>query len=221
MNANLLKIIAMISMTIDHAGMMLYPEQKWMRMVGRIAFPIFAFMIAEGCRYTHDRKKYFCQIAGIGIAMQIVYYIAMGSLYQSVFISFSLAILLIYAIDQAKKEQKIKYWIYAGLTAGGIAFLTLLLPEILSDTDYAIDYGVVGIAIPILCYYAKERKTKVAVFTIGLVALSIACGGVQWCGLAAVPLAAFYNGQRGRWKLKTLFYVYYPLHLAALYLLSM
>lgn len=73
MSANVLKMIALITMTIDHVGLMLLPDYEWMRAVGRIAFPIFAFMIAEGCRYTRDRKRYLSQIAILGIGMQIVF----------------------------------------------------------------------------------------------------------------------------------------------------
>lgn len=79
MSANVLKMIALITMTIDHVGLMLLPDYEWMRAVGRIAFPIFAFMIAEGCRYTRDRKRYVSQIAILGIGMQIVLFVVSGS----------------------------------------------------------------------------------------------------------------------------------------------
>lgn len=95
MSANVLKIIALITMTIDHMGFILFPDFVWMRIVGRISFPIFAFLIAEGCRYTHSRLRYLLQISLMGISMQLVLFIVTGSLYQSVFISFTLAIMLI------------------------------------------------------------------------------------------------------------------------------
>ena len=58
-------------------------------------------------------------------------------------------------------------------------------------------------------------------FAIGLCLLSYSCGGIQWYGLATLPLLALYNGKRGRIRLKYLFYIYYPAHLAALYLLGL
>ena len=55
---NQLKIIAMVSMALDHIGLLFFPDVMLFRALGRIAFPIFAYMIAEGCRYTKNRAKY-------------------------------------------------------------------------------------------------------------------------------------------------------------------
>lgn len=217
MSANMLKIIALIAMTIDHMGFMLFPNCDWMRIIGRIAFPIFAFMIAEGCRYTHNRLKYLLRIALVGIGMQIVLFIVTGSLYQSVFISFTLAIVLIYVVDKAKSERKIRCWIYVGVTVLAIKFLCVGLPKVLCKTDFNIDYNIVGILIPVVCYFAKSRKLRIFVFAIGLVVLSVFYGGVQWFCLLAIPLIGMYNYQRGRLGLKNLFYVYYPTHLCVIF----
>lgn len=221
MSANVLKIIALITMTLDHVGLVFFPQCKWMRIVGRIAFPIFAFMIAEGCKYTHNRKKYLLQIGLMGIGMQVVFLIATGSLYQSVFISFSLAIMLIYVLDKAKSSENIKYWCYALLTASAITFLCLGLPKILHDTDYGIDYGIVGVLIPVLCYFTENRKAKIFVFALSLVALSAFYGDIQWYCLLTVPLIGMYNNTRGKLKMKNLFYIYYPTHLCIIYMLDM
>ena len=59
LNGNILKIIAAISMFIDHMGFIFFPNITVFRIVGRIALPIYAFMIAEGCRYTRNKIKYF------------------------------------------------------------------------------------------------------------------------------------------------------------------
>ena len=74
---NQLKIIAMVSMLLDHVGLLFFPEEPIFRILGRIAFPIFAYMIAEGCRYTKNRAKYLGMIAGMGIVFQLVYLVAM------------------------------------------------------------------------------------------------------------------------------------------------
>lgn len=217
MSANILKIIALIAMTIDHMGYTLFPDYKWMRIIGRIAFPIFAFMIAEGCRYTHNRLRYLCKIALMGIGMQIVLFLVSRSLYQSVFISFTLSIILIYAIDKAKSEQQIRYWIYVGLSAWAITFLCLGLPELLPKTDYNIDYSILGILIPVVCYFAEGKKDKILALTLCLIALSISYGGIQWFCLLAVPIIGRYNEQKGKFELKNLFYIYYPAHLSVIF----
>ena len=77
-------------MVIDHLGYMYYPSAIWMRIVGRISLPIFAFFIAEGCFYTKNRLKYFSLTFGLGVICQIVYFIAMESTYMSILITFLL-----------------------------------------------------------------------------------------------------------------------------------
>lgn len=66
LSGNQLKIIAMITMLIDHIGVNLFPSVTIMRVIGRLSFPIFAYMIAEGCRYTRDRKKLSLYDSGAG-----------------------------------------------------------------------------------------------------------------------------------------------------------
>ena len=56
LTGNQLKLIALVTMTIDHIGMQLFPRVRLLRIIGRLAFPIFAYMIAEGCRYTRNRR---------------------------------------------------------------------------------------------------------------------------------------------------------------------
>ena len=72
---NQLKIIAMVSMLLDHVGLLFFPNVAIFRILGRIAFPIFAYMIAEGCRYTKNRAKYLGMIAAMAIVFQVVYFV--------------------------------------------------------------------------------------------------------------------------------------------------
>ena len=65
LDGTMLKIIAMISMVIDHVGDMFFPELLWLRMIGRLAMPVFAFCITEGYIHTRNRKKYLLRM-GIG-----------------------------------------------------------------------------------------------------------------------------------------------------------
>lgn len=217
MSANILKLIALISMTIDHVGYFLFPEQEWMRIVGRISFPIFAYMISEGCRYTKNRRRYLLKIAGIGIVMQLVSYVVSGSLYQSVFITFTLSIGMIYLTDMARTRRRIEGGICVLIAAVIIGFLCITLPQLLPNTDYAIDYSIVGVAIPVICYLIEDARMRLLAFGIGLLALSIYYGGVQWYCLLAILFIAAYNRKRGKLSLKNLFYYYYPAHLCVIY----
>ena len=101
LTGNQLKLIAMIAMTCDHVGLSLFPQLQILRIIGRLAFPIYAFMIAEGCRYTRDRRKYLLSISALALLCQLVYWFMMGSLYQCILVTFSLSICLIYALDHA------------------------------------------------------------------------------------------------------------------------
>ena len=67
LSGNALKIIACVSMFIDHASLMLFPEIIWLRYIGRLAFPIFAFLISEGCRYTKNKLNYFLSVFILGV----------------------------------------------------------------------------------------------------------------------------------------------------------
>ena len=139
LNGNQLKILALIAMTIDHIGCYLYPTHEWMRIVGRLAFPIFAYMIAEGARYTKNRKKYLGMMFGLGVICQIVYYFAMGSLFQCILITFTFSIVLIYALDYAIQRKNAEGWILLGLLFIAVFFLVYVLPKLLSHTDYNVD----------------------------------------------------------------------------------
>lgn len=103
LSGNALKLIAAASMLIDHIGVILLPEVALLRIIGRLAFPIYAFMIAEGCAKTRNRLRYFLAVFSLGAACQVVYFLHDGALYMGILITFSLSILLIYAL-QALKE---------------------------------------------------------------------------------------------------------------------
>lgn len=222
---NQLKIIAMVSMALDHIGLLFFPDEDIFRILGRIAFPIFAYMIAEGCRYTKNRAKYLGMIAGMGILFQLVFFVAMGSLYQGILITFSLAIITIYAIDGLIKSKKL----WGRLAAlGAIAFVAVfvfVLPRLLVGTDFDLDYGLWGILLPIAVYFLPNRVWRI----VGVAALLLAraihytvfpvnsLGLLQWFSLCTVPLLALYSGERGRAKMKYVFYIFYPAHLVVLY----
>lgn len=219
-SGNQLKLIALIAMTIDHIGVQLLPGMPLLRIIGRLAFPIFAYMIAEGCQYTHNRKKYLLAMWGLAATCQLVYYFAMGSLYMSVLVTFSLSIGLIYLMDSAKAGSRFGT---VGLMAAicGLSFLTYVLPDLIPHTDYGIDYGIWGILLPVLVYFGKDKTEKLRNFAVGQVILALGSGFLQWFSLATVPLLAMYNGKRGKHKMKNLFYIYYPAHLVVIYLLSL
>ena len=212
LSGNALKLLAALFMTIDHVGVLLLPHVIVLRILGRLALPIFAFMIAEGCRYTRNRLRYFGSVFALGVLCQIVYYLAERSLYFSILITFSLSIATIYAL-QDWKEQKTprSALVFFGAVAGVYAL----------NRVFAIDYGFWGCMLPV--FAAAFQKTawdrpwvNLGMLGLGLLVLAADLGQIQYYALPALPLLACYNGRRGRWKLKYFFYLFYPIHLVLL-----
>ena len=216
LTGNQLKIIAMLTMTCDHVGIQLFPQLLWLRILGRLSMPIYAYMIAEGCRYTRDRKKYLLRLLGMGALCQVVYFVAMGSLYMCILITFSLSVVMIGLYDTVEQEATMAARLHLGLGTGMVFFLCTVLPDLLTSTDYQIDYGLVGVLLPLLIYGFGNRG-----LVLGLVLLALQNGGTQWYSLAAVPLLLAYNGQRGKANIGKLFYWYYPVHLVVIYGISL
>ena len=214
LTSNQLKLLAMLTMTLDHIGVQMFPGALWLRIAGRLAFPIYAYMIAEGCAHTRNRRKYLLQMAGLALLCQLVYFFAMGSLFQCILVTFTLSILLIYAYDTGSRPL-------TALALLGVAFVTVALPRLLPGTDFAIDYGFFGVLVPVAAYLGETRREKLLFTASALVALAWSVGDIQWYSLAALLPLALYGGQRGKRRMKWLFYLYYPLHLAAIYGISL
>ena len=217
LTGNMLKIIAAITMVLDHTAVMFFPRAQLLRLIGRLAFPIFAFMIAEGCRYTRNRVKYFLQIFTLAVVCQLVYYIFSGSMYLSVLFTFSLSILTIYALNALKENPTPARWLMLGAVVAGVFWL---------NEVYEIDYGFWGCmagvfaALPANTQF-DQLENRVSCFAVGLLILATATNTLQYGALLAVPLLQLYNGQRGKRKMKYFFYIFYPVHLAVLQGLAM
>lgn len=221
LNRNILKITALIAMTLDHIGLQLFPQYTFLRIIGRLAFPIFAYMISEGCLYTGNRKRYLASIAIVAILCQVVYFFAMNSLYQCIFVTFTLSVILIYAFDNALKKKNLPSVLAALLLYFAVVMITEYLPRILVNTDFCVDYGFLGVMLPVVVYFSKGKFMKLLSTAVCLVLLALVSGGIQWYSLLALPLIALYNGGNGKRNLKWMFYIYYPVHLVAIYVVDM
>lgn len=216
-SGNQLKLLAMLCMTIDHVGAFLLPEIEILRYIGRLAMPIFAWMIAEGCTHTGNRLRYFLTLLGFGLVCQIVYWVAMESLMQCIFITFSLSVALICVMDYAVKKNSFFSLCLMGLTFTAVCYICVFLPGDLPDTDFHIDYGIYGVMLPVCIYIGRSKAEKLLAAAMCLTPLAMSHGYWQWFSLLSLPILALYNGKRGKWKLKYFFYCYYPLHLMVIY----
>ena len=234
---NALKILASVFMVIDHVGVILFPHIIWLRIVGRLSFPIFAYLIAEGARHTRSRGRHFLTMLGFALIIQTVYFIYKPSREMSVLVTFTLSLAVIYALEffksalfssNATTQRKL-------LTA--LLFLDSVAAVSLLDHVLDLDYGAAGCMLPVFPALFTTPKTtdgkapaiflqldtkpiRILAAAIGMLALALADGGIQYYGLCAIPLLFFYSEQRGRLRMKYFFYIFYPAHLLILYLIS-
>ena len=230
LSSNTLKIIAAISMVIDHVGFLFFPDVEILRILGRLAFPIFAFMIAEGCRYTKNKARYFSTIFVMAVVCQIVYYIFDKSLFMCVLVTFSLAIIVIYALQNFKKAifsqecPLVKKCLSALILGSAVGAVYIF------NNHFEVDYGFWGCMTPVFASlfdfknvnasksFKKLDKNPVHVLvaTLPLVLTALQLGGVQMWGLLSIPFLMLYSGKRGKLSMKYFFYIFYPAHLALL-----
>ena len=222
-NGTVLKIIALISMTLDHIGILLFHNNPIMHSIGRLAFPLFAFFIAEGCYYTKNRKNYLLKIALFGVLTQIIFIIFYKPFYFNVLLTFSFSILIIFFYDSIKKENSSILYLFFLFILSFAFFLFEILPQVFYRTKYYFyfDYGFIGVIFPLCLYIVKDKNYKIVCFIIGLVLLSVKHMGVQWFCLFDGILIFLYNGQRGKYSLKYIFYLYYPLHFLVIFFIKL
>ena len=216
---NTLKIIAMVSMLIDHIGLMIFPQYKILRIIGRLSFPIFAYMIAEGSFYTRNRKKYFLLIFCMGAGCQAVYAIAMHSLYLNILLTFTLSIATIFSVDNFINKKTMSSLILAITTVLSVIFISVIAPEIFKEQGFRVDYCYLGVLFPVIVYYSKTKAAKIISAAAVLTGMSF-INEIQVYSLLAIPFMMLYNGKRGKLNLKYVFYIFYPLHLVVIYLID-
>ncbi|HZJ85617.1 MAG TPA: TraX family protein, partial [Erysipelotrichaceae bacterium] len=150
-----LHFLAMGFMLLDHTWATLIPDNQWLTNAGRLAFPIFAFMIVEGYFYTSDLKKYVKRLFGIALLSEIPFNIMTSSslinpFEQNVIWTYLIGILLIHLNEKAKKENKTWVSIFVGIG-------TILLGFILGTLAMA-DYYYAGIFIILTFYFFRGRS---------------------------------------------------------------
>lgn len=226
LSGNALKVIAALAMTADHVGLMFFPQVTLLRIIGRLAYPIFAYMIAQGCAHTRNRGRYFLRVFVLAAVCQVVYYLASGDTYLSILVTFCCGIGMIYALQDMKQElfsrEKPGY-------LGAVEFLLAVVLVWLLNRRFSIDYGFWGCMVPVFAglFQSVEgapdwlrkldrKEVHVAMTGVGLLLLSWSLKGIQIWSLLALPLLLLYSGKRGSRNMKYFFYIFYPAHLALL-----
>jgi len=216
MSSFVLKIIAVITMFIDHVGYAIFGKFSFFNYIGRIAFPIFAFQISEGYSHTKDLKKYFLRLFIFAIVSQIPFMlfskIISNDFTLNIFFTLLLGLISIYLYDKSKYKI--------------VGIILAILIGLLSDFAHC-DYGFYGVAIIFLFYVFKSDVIKssiafmlsttikylIPIFKYGFYDIYLY---LLICTLLPIIFISLYNGKKGK-DTKYLLYLFYPIHLLLIY----
>ena len=214
---DILKLIAIITMTIDHIGAVLFPGSfvlfpgfELLRIIGRLSFPIFGYLIVLGVETTRNLKKYFIRLFAFAIISQIPFYLALGySPFESLNIFFTLSFGVL------------------SLTNPLFMIVSFVLSLLLN-----FDYSAYGIALIVGMRFLREN-TKMGILVLILINLVfLPASPIQLLSLLALPIIIMHkNGSLGASRVektsktisllrKYAFYIYYPAHLLLLYVIK-
>lgn len=203
-NGFTLKWIAMLTMIMDHTGMVLFPQYIVLRIIGRLAFPIYCFLLVEGAVYTSNKKRYLARLLIFAVISEIPFdLVCTGKVWslsgQNVFFTLTIGLAAIFLFQSRLSK---------GYSVVLIVVLILL-------AEYAnLDYGGAGIVFILIFYMFREQLwQKSLLFAAADIFLY---GGIQnYAVLSLLPILC-YNGKRGP-GMKYFFYLIYPVHLLILY----
>lgn len=209
MSSFVLKIIAMLAMTLDHVNYVFYDHITWLNYIGRLALPIFAWQIVVGFEKTRDIKLYVFRLFVVAMISQPVFMLLFGDLlnYYAFNTIFTLLLgLLCLCVIKKSEKLGIIFTIFACIVAQYLHF----------------DYGSFGILMIVIFYLFRKNNCLMLIaqiINIGVYNI-LHPNSIEMYSIVAFLLILLYNGERGL-NLKYLFYVFYPLHLLALYILKL
>ena len=233
--SNMLRTIAVILMLSDHIWATYMSFGNWMTYIGRMAFPIFAFQIAEGFVHTSNFKKYALRLLGFALVTEIPFNLFYSSrwfnpYHQNVLFTLLLGLLAIYVIDKAKKNR----------TAKNIALSVLWLVLIcIASTLGFVDYGFLGMVTVVMFYLLRDfpfawLAQLIAMILINIVFFEGQVFPIEILGRNfEIPLQGFaifslipiwlYGGRKGKSSkiMQYGFYAFYPVHMLILYLIKL
>ena len=215
-------MIAITTMLIDHVGAV-FDLHMGYRVIGRIAFPLFVFLIAEGCRHTKSMEKYLIRLGLFALLSEIPFDLAFNDSIDffnntNIFYTLFLGTLCVYIFrifylfGQARKDH---FWILSAIPIYGIMMAADWLGS---------DYGGIGVLFIFLMSAAGILKfphiVQYVIVVLFMMWLYFPFIAFLAGSLISLALIAFYNGRKGfSFKYdKWIFYIFYPLHLFIIYL---
>ena len=215
--SNYIKLIAIITMFIDHMGVILFPQHILFRIIGRIAFPLFAYQIGIGYAHTKSFTKYILRLLLFGIAIQLFYIcsvyffnVSQDPWHFNIFFTLTLGLLAVHLYN--KKEH---------------AFLLVLLffiagsLSMLKPFGVTLDYGIYGVLLILVLYIEKDlRRLAVYVAILSFIFGNFSSGNIQIYCVLSMLFIAFPLSLKIRIP-GYVFYIFYPAHLVLLYAIGM
>lgn len=231
-----LKIIAIITMAIDHIGavivedlatqrqtQLLWTIDSWLRGIGRLAFPLFCFFIVEGFHYTHDRRRYALRLGIFAVISEVPFDLAFSGRpfytgYNNVMWTLLLGLLSVWTLDTLFKKVRERYsgGAAAGLDVLSIAVVTLAA-DLIEEFILKSDYGIGGVVAIMIMYLLGTHR--LAGFALAILWLGFMCGHTEWYAIVDLVPLCFYHGRQGH-KMKYFFYIFYPAHLLIIRLIA-
>lgn len=230
-SAAFLKHLAILTMLIDHIGVVLLPDVLWLRGVGRLSFIIFAFLLAEGAAHTRSRLKYGLRLFALALISQMPFSMAKyGETLVfddlNVFFLLASAVAMLCVFDLVKGQQF--EYIYKVLIVVAFALV---------GNSLNIEYDFYGYAL-VACFYefrGDNAKTLISVAAVTVIALqffhivvdgwqvsrAIAYTVMESIGLISMIFIWNYSGEKGRQIHKAFYYFFYPVHLMILVIIKM
>ncbi|WP_419871010.1 TraX family protein [Chryseobacterium sp. CT-SW4] len=203
LNSYHLKIIALMTMIIDHIGAIFYPDLVFLRIIGRVAFVLYAFMLVEGVYHTNNIHKYIKKIFIWALLSEVPFDIAFYGTpfyfgHQNIYFTLLISILGIYYL------QRIKSFFYSFLVVMVVIGVSYF---------FNFDYSWYG-ATMILAFYLLRKLSAfkfIFIQTISTIATFNILGVQIFAFLGFIPIL-IYNGQQGK-KIGSIYYSYYAIHL--------
>jgi len=205
-----LKILAIVTMLIDHIGAVLFPHVTILRIIGRLAFPIFAYLITEGMLHTSNIKKYLWRLFLFALISEIPFDLAFHGVFfysksQNVFFTLLIGLAAITVLHQ--------YFARNPVVSVAFVIAAALFAQFLHT-----DYGWFGVAVVVLFYcFHNYRTWGVFAFALLVAGYSLMGGPLEIFALASGIPILIYNGKKGSLNWKYFFYAFYPVHLLLLY----
>lgn len=235
-----LQLVAIVTMTIDHAGKMFLTYGTFAYdtcfIIGRIAFPLFCFMLAEGARHTRNIWKYFGRILLFATLFEGVFFIFsyfIGGVIKvtlNIFYTMALGILILALLRHKKSYIKILSILPIML----LIFTNIIVRSVqIGHVNFPLDFEYSFYGIFIIIWFGIFDKRWIQVMGLVLSTVLFCQNGLfytlgykelildfyyQWFGLLAIPFILLYNGEKGKIQFPRYFlYFYYPIHMVAIY----